>query len=51
MMSAVTDKLRQDIAAITDQRVEQCLRSADTAAGKWMAEDPSLGIIQRLSNA
>lgn len=38
----------QELAAITDQRVEHTLRSADTTARKWLAEDPSLQMLQRL---
>lgn len=42
----------QELAAITDARVEASLRQADIAEGKWLAEDPPLQIIQRgLGNA
>jgi hypothetical protein len=39
----------QELASITDQRVELSLRSADATAGKWLAEDPSLQQIQRVA--
>ncbi|KAF2726234.1 hypothetical protein K431DRAFT_280261 [Polychaeton citri CBS 116435] len=40
--------LRQEIASVTDQRVELSLRTADVQSGKWLQEDPSLTEIQRL---
>lgn len=39
----------QELASITDQRVELSLRTPDTNAGKWLAEDPSLQQIQRIT--
>jgi hypothetical protein len=39
----------QEVARITDQRVEFSLRSADAAAGKWLQEDPPLSTVQRIS--
>ena len=33
---------------MTDQRVELSLRSADTAAGKWIQEDPPLALVQSM---
>lgn len=38
----------QELAGVTDQRIELALRSADTNAGKWLLEDPSLATIQAL---
>ncbi|RMX89881.1 hypothetical protein D0869_00530 [Hortaea werneckii] len=36
-----------ELASVTDQRVELSLRSADSTAGKWLQEDPSLATIQQ----
>ena len=41
----------QEVARITDQRVELSLRSADAAAGKWLQEDPPLSTVQRISGS
>jgi hypothetical protein len=41
----------QEVARITDQRVEFSLRSADAAAGKWLLEDPPLSTVQRISGS
>ena len=41
----------QEVARITDQRVEFSLRSADAAAGKWLQEDPPLSTVQRISGS
>ncbi|KAK0320330.1 hypothetical protein LTR82_008847 [Friedmanniomyces endolithicus] len=40
---------KSELASITDQRVEMSLRSTDSAAGKWLQEDPSLQHIQRMA--
>ena len=40
---------RQELASVTDQRVELSLRSADISAGKWLQEDPNLQMMQRLA--
>ncbi|KAK4540406.1 hypothetical protein LTR36_009263 [Oleoguttula mirabilis] len=45
----IRNTLRAELTSITDQRVELSLRSADTSAGKWLEEDPSVGTMQRLS--
>ncbi|KAK5133754.1 hypothetical protein LTR08_007404 [Meristemomyces frigidus] len=47
-LQQVKNTLRAELASITDQRVELSLRAADSAVGKWLQEDPSLGQIQRL---
>jgi len=44
------DDRRQEIARITDQKVEQSLRQPDECAGKWLDEDPSLSVIQRVGS-
>lgn len=41
--------ISQELAAITDARVDASLRQADTAEGKWLAEDPPLAAIQRVA--
>ncbi|EMC92137.1 hypothetical protein BAUCODRAFT_277169 [Baudoinia panamericana UAMH 10762] len=48
-LQQIRSTLRAELASITDQRVELSLRSADTSAGKWLAEDPSLQQIVRLA--
>ncbi|KAK4909234.1 hypothetical protein LTR49_021986 [Elasticomyces elasticus] len=45
----IRNVFRAELASITDQRVELSLRSADSAAGKWLQEDPTLQHIQRMS--
>ncbi|KAK4963417.1 hypothetical protein LTR10_001046 [Elasticomyces elasticus] len=47
----IRNVFRAELASITDQRVELSLRSADSAAGKWLQEDPTLQHIQRMSGA
>lgn len=39
----------QEVSAITDQRVELTLRSADIDQGKWLDEDPGLSTLQRIA--
>lgn len=39
---------KQELSAITDSRVELSLRQPDESAGKWLDEDPGLGLIQRV---
>lgn len=38
----------QELCSITSERVELSLRSMDTSQGKWVAEDPGLGMIQQM---
>jgi len=38
----------QEVASVTDQRVEQSLRCADVEQGKWLDEDPGLSTLQRI---
>jgi len=40
--------LRQELAAISDDHVYAVLEHQDRAAGKWLAEDPPLAVIQRV---
>ncbi|KAK4997572.1 hypothetical protein LTR28_013940 [Elasticomyces elasticus] len=40
--------LQTELASISDERVELSLRAADSAQGKWIAEDPNLATIQHL---
>ncbi|KXL43466.1 MAG: hypothetical protein FE78DRAFT_152262 [Acidomyces sp. 'richmondensis'] len=47
-LQQIRNTLRAELASITDQRVELSLRSPDVAAGKWLAEDPTLQTIQNL---
>lgn len=47
-LAMVTQALRQDLVSITDARVEASLRNADIQERKWVQEDPSLAVIQRL---
>lgn len=44
----LADCVLQELASITDARVDTVLRQADSAEGKWLAEDPSLAAIQRV---
>jgi len=46
-LQQIRNTLSLELAAITDARVDATLRQNDTAAGKWLAEDPSLVMIQR----
>ncbi|TKA63957.1 hypothetical protein B0A55_09505 [Friedmanniomyces simplex] len=48
-LQQIRNVFRAELASITDQRVELSLRSADSAAGKWLQEDPSLQHIQRMA--
>lgn len=41
--------IRQELAAITDARVDQSLRQPDESAGKWLEEDPNLALLQRFT--
>jgi hypothetical protein len=44
-----TDQDRlQELMAITDEHVDNTLRSQDSAQGKWLNEDPSLTQIQQM---
>ncbi|KAK3071487.1 hypothetical protein LTR53_008532 [Teratosphaeriaceae sp. CCFEE 6253] len=47
-LQQIRNAFRAELASITDQRVELSLRSADTSAGKWLLEDPTLQQIQRM---
>lgn len=38
----------QELSSITIERIELSLRSMDTSQGKWLAEDPSLALIQQM---
>lgn len=46
--SLLTRNVLQELASITDASVEAALRQADTSAGKYVNEDPSLAAIQRV---
>ncbi|KAF7188419.1 hypothetical protein HII31_10081 [Pseudocercospora fuligena] len=48
-LQQIRNTLRTELASITDARVEACLRQADTNAGKYIQEDPSLAVIQRMA--
>ncbi|KAK0945253.1 hypothetical protein LTR29_003345 [Friedmanniomyces endolithicus] len=48
-LQQIRNVFRAELASITDQRVEMSLRSTDSAAGKWLQEDPSLQHIQRMA--
>ena len=39
---------RQELMAMTDAYVDNTLRAADAAQGKWLNEDPSLAQIQQI---
>jgi hypothetical protein len=39
----------QEVASITDQRVELSLRCSDSEEGKWLEEDPGLPTLIRLA--
>ncbi|KAG8625473.1 hypothetical protein KVT40_007224 [Elsinoe batatas] len=47
-LAQISQAYRNEIAAITDARVEYTLRAADTAQGKWLVEDPSLAVILQM---
>ncbi|EEH44325.2 uncharacterized protein PADG_00614 [Paracoccidioides brasiliensis Pb18] len=44
-LQAVSWNLHNDLAAITNSQIHCDLQSADTRAGHWLADDPSLSII------
>ncbi|KAI1492518.1 hypothetical protein F5X96DRAFT_370839 [Biscogniauxia mediterranea] len=46
-LRACDDRLRQELAQITDERIYEELRNADINLGSWTAEDPSLRAVQR----
>ncbi|KAI7105174.1 hypothetical protein KC339_g4031 [Hortaea werneckii] len=46
-LQQIRNTLCAELASVTDQRVELSLRSADSTAGKWLQEDPSLATIQQ----
>lgn len=46
-LKAATTTLHQDLARITDQYAVSDLRAADTRAGHWLDDDPSLEAIRR----
>ncbi|KXT14839.1 hypothetical protein AC579_4094 [Pseudocercospora musae] len=48
-LQQIRNTLRTELATITDARVEAGLRQADTNAGKYIQEDPSLAMIQRMA--
>ncbi|KAK0942924.1 hypothetical protein LTR29_005496 [Friedmanniomyces endolithicus] len=48
-LQQIRNVFRAELSSITDQRVEISLRSTDSAAGKWLQEDPSLQHIQRMA--
>ncbi|KAK4503783.1 hypothetical protein PRZ48_004698 [Zasmidium cellare] len=48
-LQQIRNQLRSELATITDARVDASLRQADTAEGKWLAEDPPLATIQRVA--
>ncbi|WPH01451.1 Hypothetical protein R9X50_00429700 [Acrodontium crateriforme] len=50
-LQQIQSALRMELASITDARTELSLRSADSRAGKWLQEDPSLGAIQRATGS
>ncbi|PNS19075.1 hypothetical protein CAC42_1811 [Sphaceloma murrayae] len=47
-LAQITHAFRTEMGTITDARVEHTLRAADTAQGKWLAEDPSLTIMLQM---
>ncbi|TKX20671.1 hypothetical protein C1H76_7057 [Elsinoe australis] len=47
-LAQISHAFRNEVAAITDARVEYTLRAADSAQGKWLAEDPSLAVILQI---
>ncbi|OJJ76117.1 hypothetical protein ASPBRDRAFT_51779 [Aspergillus brasiliensis CBS 101740] len=44
-LKTVSNTFRQEMAQVTDQYVVADLRAADTRAGHWLADDPSLPVI------
>jgi len=42
------DPFSQELASVTDARVELTLRTNDARQGKWLAEDPSLAVIAQM---
>ncbi|KAJ5925698.1 hypothetical protein N7454_008337 [Penicillium verhagenii] len=46
-LKALNASLVQDLARVTDQHVVADLRAADTRAGHWLDDDPSLDVIRR----
>ncbi|KAK3702267.1 hypothetical protein LTR37_014978 [Vermiconidia calcicola] len=48
-LQQVRNTLRSELSSITDQRIELLLRTADANAGKWLAEDPGLQVLQGLA--
>ncbi|KAF7596428.1 hypothetical protein BBP40_001735 [Aspergillus hancockii] len=44
-LKRVEDAFRQELAQVTDQHVVADLRAADTRAGHWLSDDPSLPAI------
>ncbi|KAF2732858.1 hypothetical protein EJ04DRAFT_535800 [Polyplosphaeria fusca] len=47
-LHAADTTLRMELLAITDEHVDNTLRSQDSAQGKWLGEDPSLAQIQQV---
>ncbi|KAF2197391.1 hypothetical protein GQ43DRAFT_451735 [Delitschia confertaspora ATCC 74209] len=47
-LAAADNALRMELLAITDEHVNNTLRSQDAAQGKWLAEDPSLAQILQI---
>ncbi|KAF1354926.1 hypothetical protein BDV97DRAFT_288931 [Delphinella strobiligena] len=47
-LQQILNTLRAELSSITMERIELSLRSMDTSHGKWMAEDPSLQMIQHM---
>ncbi|KAF2119437.1 hypothetical protein BDV96DRAFT_610453 [Lophiotrema nucula] len=47
-LQAADSTLRMELLSITDEHVENTLRSQDTSQGKWISEDPSLSQIQQI---
>ncbi|AEO57105.1 hypothetical protein MYCTH_2117668 [Thermothelomyces thermophilus ATCC 42464] len=46
-LGAIDDHLRAELANITDEAVYSELQTSDISLGRWTAEDPSLGAVQR----
>ena len=44
-MSRPTNDSTQELASITDARVELTIRASETSQGRWLVEDPSLAMI------
>lgn len=42
------DPFLQELASVTDARVELTLRTNDARQGKWLVEDPSLAVIAQM---